>query len=263
MEYVRRNILPILVGIAAILVSVAAVVLIVDRVRGDGEPERVLRIGALQIDLDELEQAFEGLDIGEPGKLRSLMSAFDLDELLASLREGGRGLGLSAGPVLGVTAEEEGGAVVVRRVLPATPAQRAGVEAGDELLRVEDRDIDGIEGLREALAELEPGRSYELVVRRDGERLILDVERRAFRRRRRRRDSARAATRPLAPVRRARLARGPASRSPPGAALLGPARRPCGAAAGRQRRGLSAGRPRGAGAAGQCGGGGRGCGPVT
>ena len=180
MEYVRRNLLPMLVGIAAILVSVAAVVVIVDRVRGDGEPERVLRIGALQVDLDELEQAFEELDIGEPGELRNLISAFDLEQLLASFREGGRGLGLSAGPVLGVTVEEEGGAVVVGRVLPATPAQRAGVEAGDELLRVEDRDIDGIEGLREALAELEPGRSYELVVRRDGERLILDVERRAF-----------------------------------------------------------------------------------
>ena len=63
MQYLRRNFLPILVGVSATLVAIAAVVVIVDRVRDGGEPARVVRLGALRVDLDELADTIEGLDL--------------------------------------------------------------------------------------------------------------------------------------------------------------------------------------------------------
>ena len=201
MRYLRRNLLPLLVGIAAALVAVAAVVVIVDRVRDDDEPQRLLRIGGAEIDLDELERALEDFDfddldlddlddldevlealgLGDLGGLRALTEALSPGGLGELLRERLLGeAGLHAGPVLGVTVDDDGDELVVRRVLPGTPAARAGVEAGDEIVSVADERVDDLEQLREALAAIEPGHDYELIVRRDGERLALDVERRAF-----------------------------------------------------------------------------------
>ena len=204
MRYLRRNLLPLAVGIAAALVAVAAVVVIVDRVRDDDEPQRLLRIGGAEIDLDELERALEDFDLddldlddlddleevlealglGDLGGLRALTEALSPGGLGELLRErlGGRlgETGLRAGSVLGVTVDDDGNELVVRRVLPGTPAARAGVEAGDQIVSVADERVDDLEELRGALAAIEPGHDYELIVRRDGERLALEVERRAF-----------------------------------------------------------------------------------
>lgn len=195
MRYLRRNFLPVVVGAAAIVVAVTAVVVIVDRVRGDEEPEHLLRVGPLRLDLDELGDALEDLDFSDLDLedlegLRELVRALGLDELLGSLLGGSGDLSIPAlpalptGPVLGVTIEQEaagdGGEIVVRSVLPGTPAARAGVEVGDEIVSVAGAPVDSVESLREALAALEPGDDYELVVGRDGERLALEVERPAF-----------------------------------------------------------------------------------
>lgn len=189
MQYLRRNLLPILVGVSATLVAIAAVVVIVDRVRDGGEPERVVRLGALRIDLDEFADMFEGLDLddiddlGDLDRLREFVRSLDLDELLPSideLRERLGALRAGGGAVLGVTVGDEDGAVVVREVQPGTPAARAGVEAGDEIVSVDGIRVDSIDELREQLDAIEPGEDYELVVRRDGESMTLEVERRAF-----------------------------------------------------------------------------------
>ena len=186
MQYLRRNFLPILVGVSATLVGIAAVVVIVDRVRDGGEPERVVRLGALQIDLDELVDTFEGLDLDDVDdldRLREFMRSFDLDQLLPSiegLRERLGAVRVGGGPAFGVTVGAEDGAVVVREVQPGTPAARAGVEAGDEIVSVDGVRVDDIDQLREVLDAIEPGENYELAVRRDGERMTLEVERQAF-----------------------------------------------------------------------------------
>ena len=183
MQYLRRNFLPILVGVSATLVAIAAVVVIVDRVRHAAVPERVVRLGALRIDLDELVDTFEGLDLDDLDRLREFMRSFDLAELLPSIEELREQLGavrVGGGPVLGVTVEAGDGAVVVRAVQPGTPAARAGIEAGDEIVSVDGIRVDGIDELREVLDAIEPGEDYELVVRRDGDRMTLEVERQAF-----------------------------------------------------------------------------------
>ncbi len=189
MGYLRRNFLPVIVGVAAILVAVAAVVVIVDRVRGEEEPQHVLRVGALRLDLDELGDALERLDfedfeVEDLAELRDAIGALGLDELLGSLLGRLGNLSLPAAPVLGVNVEQDatgdGGGNIVRSVLPATPAARGGVEVGDEIVSVAGAPVDSVEALREALASLEPGNDYELVVDRDGERLTLAVERQRF-----------------------------------------------------------------------------------
>ena len=194
MVYLRRNFLPVIVGVAAILVAVAAAVVIVDRVRGEDEPDRLLRVGALRLDLDELGDAleqfdfedfnFEGLDLTDVEGLRDLMRAMGLDQLLAALLGRLGNFSLPSSPVLGVTVEQDdagdGGGIVVRSVLPMTPAARAGVAVGDEIVSVAGAPVGSMEALREALAALEPGHDYELVVDRGGERLTLSVARQRF-----------------------------------------------------------------------------------
>ena len=126
----------------------------------------------------------EALGLDDLGGLREFAEGLSADGLGDMLREAlGERLGalaLPAGPVLGVTIDEDGGELTVRRVLPGTPAAHAGVEAGDEIVSVAGERVDDLDELREALAEIEPGDDYELIVRRDGERVALDVERRAF-----------------------------------------------------------------------------------
>ena len=64
-----------------------------------------------------------------------------------------------------MTVEEQDGAIVVQRVLEGSAAARAGVEAGDEIRRVDGRRVNSVDRLREALAEIELGEDYELEVR--------------------------------------------------------------------------------------------------
>lgn len=169
MGHLRRNFLPLLVGLSATLVGIAAVVVIVDTVVDDGEPARTFRAGALEIDLDRFD-----------GDLREFAERA-LRERLGNAA--GQAFGEAAagfGPALGVTVEEHDGAIVVQRVLAGSAAARAGVEAGDEIRRVDGERVESVDALREVLAEIELGEDYEIEVRRDGERLRLDVERRAF-----------------------------------------------------------------------------------
>ena len=188
MQYLRRNFLPILVGVSATLVAIAAVVVIVDRVRDGGEPARVVRLGALRVDLDELADTIEGLDLdniddrGDLDRLREFVRSFGLGELLPSiegLRERLTAVRVGGGPVLGVTVGEDDGAVVVRGVQPGTPAARAGVEAGDEIVSVDGIRVDAIHELRERLDAIEPGEDYELVVRVASQEVVSQAGRRS------------------------------------------------------------------------------------
>ena len=166
MGYLRRNFLPLLVGLSATLVGIAAVVVIVDTVADDDDaPARVSRSGAPDFDLDRFD-----------GNLREFVGRALRERLGDAVGKTAAGFG----PALGVTVEEQDGAIVVQRVLEGSAAARAGVEAGDEIRRVDGRRVNSVDRLREAPAEIELGEDYELEVRRDGERLTLDVERRAF-----------------------------------------------------------------------------------
>ncbi|AMV40815.1 PDZ domain-containing protein [Planctomyces sp. SH-PL62] len=64
-------------------------------------------------------------------------------------------------------------AVRVVRVLPDSPAARAGVEAGDALVRIDGKPVEDLGSARESLSGLRQGQAVELVVKRGGEEKTL------------------------------------------------------------------------------------------
>ena len=63
----------------------------------------------------------------------------------------------------------------VSNVQPDTPAEKAGVEAGDVILGVDEHEVEGTRDLIDYVAALPPGRDVRLQVLRDSERIRLDV----------------------------------------------------------------------------------------
>lgn len=67
---------------------------------------------------------------------------------------------------LGVEWGARGASMLIRSVLDGSPAAGAGLKAGDELVRIGDKPIKGMEAAREALGKIQPGEVVEVVVRR-------------------------------------------------------------------------------------------------
>jgi predicted metalloprotease with PDZ domain len=83
-----------------------------------------------------------------------------------------------SGPRLGVSTSAAPDGMVVTSVTSGSPAQVAGVELGDMLVRVGDitvRDSDWGDRFREAFREQAPGSTFDVVVMRDGEERNLAV----------------------------------------------------------------------------------------
>ncbi|MBX3467012.1 MAG: M20/M25/M40 family metallo-hydrolase [Planctomycetes bacterium] len=85
---------------------------------------------------------------------------------------GGRG-----GPRLGVVLDraQAGGGVKVERVAEGGPAARAGLRAGDVIVRLGEVDIDTAADLTGALRQQKVGEPVTVVVLREGERVTLEV----------------------------------------------------------------------------------------
>ena len=66
--------------------------------------------------------------------------------------------------------------VFLRSIQQGSPAERAGLHAGDRLVRFGDRPIASVEDFAEALSAHAPGDRVEVVVARDGEELTIAVE---------------------------------------------------------------------------------------
>jgi serine protease Do len=84
-----------------------------------------------------------------------------MDELTPSMA---RALGLD---------DDQG--ILINQVVEGSPAEEAGLEAGDVLLMVGSIEITGIAKLQRALNAFDPGDEVELTVQRDGKRKSLDV----------------------------------------------------------------------------------------
>ena len=170
---VRCQVMPALVSVAAILVSIAAIVFIVDTIAGDDDDDRD-RATFGSGGGEGLERLLEAFGIEDLDELD--MDDLDLDELRDLLPEQ-LVQAISGGPVLGIRFAEQHGEIVVEEVLPGSPADEAGVEVGDVIERVNGDPVDGGEELREALAAIEPGDDYRLTVRRGENRETLELER--------------------------------------------------------------------------------------
>jgi S1-C subfamily serine protease len=58
-------------------------------------------------------------------------------------------------------------------VVPGSPAEKAGVQAGDVILRIDGRDVSSLQGFAELLRSLSPGQTVEVVVRRGADEKAL------------------------------------------------------------------------------------------
>lgn len=179
MQALRRNLLPILVGLAAILATIVACGAVSDRFddrhhrhgyRGDGRYERWRDDGSRDRRDDPRDRGRD--DRRGEGDGRGFQMA-------PGSPNGGFGgfgaFGAFGGRILGVTVQSKDGGVEVQSVMPASPAAGAGVRPGDVIVRVDGRDVRDPQALREAVASARPGDGYEVVVRRDGREQVLRV----------------------------------------------------------------------------------------
>jgi len=104
---------------------------------------------------------------------------------LAAGEEFGRVVRRPSGPILGVTVAMAEEGLVIEQVLEGSPADRAGVEAGDRLIQIGGREVSELAGLRRVIARHGYADGLDVVVERDGKRLELaaDLRRRGHERR--------------------------------------------------------------------------------
>jgi S1-C subfamily serine protease len=76
---------------------------------------------------------------------------------------------------LGITLGASDRGVLVSEVVPGSPAEKAGLKAGDLILAAGDRKLDGGEALLQVLADRKPGSQMKIQVERDGWRKGLEV----------------------------------------------------------------------------------------
>ncbi|MCP4192109.1 MAG: PDZ domain-containing protein [Planctomycetaceae bacterium] len=79
-------------------------------------------------------------------------------------------------PFLGILpAREDSDTVNIRWVYPNGPAAKAGLKAGDKLLKFNQQAIQGVSELRDGCASIAPGKTIDLEYRRDGETRTAEV----------------------------------------------------------------------------------------
>ncbi len=77
---------------------------------------------------------------------------------------------------VGLSDRRDGGqGAVINSVQEGTPAAEAGVLAGDLIVAVDEKTIDGATGLIAAIRDLEPGDEARITLMRDGRRVHIDV----------------------------------------------------------------------------------------
>ena len=69
---------------------------------------------------------------------------------------------------LGVGLESERGVPIIRRVQPGSPAEQAGLQAGDEIVAVGNQQVRNHADLLNALSRYEPGDQVDILVQQDG-----------------------------------------------------------------------------------------------
>src|SRR5262249_7552319 len=69
---------------------------------------------------------------------------------------------------LGIELDESKDGVTIKKVIPSTPADEAGLKPGDKLLKVSKDNVNRIEAVMRSAAKTVSGKELVLVIERDG-----------------------------------------------------------------------------------------------
>lgn len=192
MEYLRRNIMTLVVGRAAIIVLASvitgALFVIVDRDLGDDESVREPRVESMQVDLNRLSEALSDfrladVDFEHIQEFRDSIRALGIDRMIRSFVVDLMDESIAPDNrriVLGVSVEQNGEEIFVRRVLSGSSAESAGLKVGDKILSVGGANVRSVEALKEALSVTDGTASFEVLIDRDDDLMRLTVEPRSF-----------------------------------------------------------------------------------
>jgi S1-C subfamily serine protease len=79
-------------------------------------------------------------------------------------------------PKLGVNVQEKEDGLKIKSVLDNSPAQNAGLQKGDVIQKFDAHPISSLSDLRLALFYAENGNTYPLVIKRDDDKIKLNVK---------------------------------------------------------------------------------------
>lgn len=169
MTYVRRNLVPLLVAVAALAVAAASVVVITDRVRdwrGDRYEGRWGHDGQGEDHAHWMSEQHGPMQ----DRTHDEMYGGGAGRSNGGVPDGSMPRGDSrdeSGPLLGVTVEIVKDGVRIASVQAGSAAAGAGVQVGDVLTQVDTRTVRSAADVRAALAAAESG-SVRLTVQRGG-----------------------------------------------------------------------------------------------
>ncbi len=152
-------------------------------IRRDGRKlSKRIRLGELpeeaeEVEEEEVEEAEEAEaeeheeeEGEEHGEEEHGEEEHEAEELRPRRRAGG-------GAYLGVVVAEDEGGLTIDRLVGGGPADRAGLQVGDRLLRLgRARGFDTLESLGEALAQLRPGQTVRVQVQRGERKVSMSLE---------------------------------------------------------------------------------------
>jgi C-terminal processing protease CtpA/Prc len=129
-------------------------------------------------DADKLDYAgMERIAKFAQGIVEELLKADRIDylkvEMSKSMGAGSKGFSVYLGTIPDYVAEVEG--VKLSGVRTGAPAEKAGLKAGDVIIKLAGKDIKNVYDYTYVLGDLQPDKTVEIVIFRDGKQVVLNI----------------------------------------------------------------------------------------
>jgi membrane-associated protease RseP (regulator of RpoE activity) len=130
----------------------------------------------MTIDYQAKEMTFVPNGFDPPDAVEDMMAT--VTALLSKDKPEPKVLSASArwGMAVSKDSDDEDAGVIIKKVMPNSPAAAAGLKAGDRLLTLDDRWTDSVADTYEAASHVKPGTAVKVVVKRDGKEQELTVK---------------------------------------------------------------------------------------
>jgi hypothetical protein len=144
----------------------------------------ILARNKVTFDFTKNKMIWQPLDFNPPDPLRlgGASAPGGLDAIGSLMKIAGAFLGKKPQPeivlrgYLGIALEEQGGKVLVSRVLADSPAALAGVEPGDQISSFQDKTVAAANDLSKGMARLRADETARLTVMRDGKSRTVEIK---------------------------------------------------------------------------------------